>query len=157
DDAQNPAENLTGVLEWERNPDTIILRIDERRDQEDPAVLANAVPPCTLWGDGRLVWTVSIENENQVLEARLSDEEVRRLLWDGIIQRGFYDWRSDFIIPDGNNQTIQTITLNLYDEVFTVSRYGNWPVNGYHAILQSCLEVSSTPVLFIPTGGWLSA
>jgi hypothetical protein len=86
----------------------------------------------------------------------LSDEAIRTLV-ENVIFTGFYDWESNFLIPDYVNPTIQSVTLNLFAEERTVSRYTDWPVNGYERILQACTQASATPVLYLPDGLWVSA
>lgn len=152
----NDGDQNLGPLDWEREADTIILRLDARRPNDPAAQQVGEIPACTLWGDGRLVWMNELEDGQEVLEARLNDEEVRSLL-EFVIFSGFYDWESDFIVEDGSNPTIESMTLNLYEDTFTLQRFSDWPADGYERILQRCREASSTPVLFLPDGGWLSA
>jgi len=157
DATETPSANQQlGPLDWRREADYIILRVDQRRNQEDPSDLANAIPLCTLWGDGRLVWLNSLTDNEEVLEARLDDEAIRALI-ENIVFTGFYDWESNFILPDVENPIIQTITLNLYSDERTVSRYTEWEVDGFNRILNACTTASSEPVLFLPSGGWVSA
>lgn len=145
-----------GPLEWDRGASTILLRMDSRPKEAAPQELDTRIPPCTLWGDGRLVWLNELESEKQVLEARLNDEKIRELL-EKVIFSGFYEWQSDYIIPNSANPYIESITLNLYNEERTVSRYSGWPVDAYAQILKTCQEISDTPILFAPEGGWLTA
>lgn len=156
DTTNSEESSQIGPMEWVHSPDTIVLRLDARLKEASPADVDNQIPPCTLWGDGRLVWVNDIEEGHQVLEARLSDEKIRELL-EKVIFSGFYDWESDYLIPDSSNPIIESITLNLYSEERTVSRYSDWPVDAYEQILKTCHEMSDTPVLFEPNGGWLTA
>lgn len=145
-----------GPLDWERAPNNIILRLDERRNEAAPVELANDIPPCTLWGDGRVVWVNTASNERQVLEAYLDDETIRGLIED-LVFSGFYDWQSNYAISDLSNPIVTSITLNLYSEQRTVSRYDDWAVNGYQKTLAACTQASNAPALFLPDGAWLSA
>ncbi|MBZ0310110.1 MAG: hypothetical protein K8I82_28880 [Anaerolineae bacterium] len=157
-DKKEDNENTSqlGPLEWTRSGDTILMRLDSRPKEAAPQELDNRIPPCTLWGDGRLVWLNELESGKQVLEARLSDEKIRELL-EKVIFSGFYDWQSDYIIPNAANPYIESMTLNLYNEERTVSRYSGWPVDAFEQLLKTCREISDTPVLFAPEGGWLTA
>lgn len=156
EDKNNDSSSQPGPMEWERSADTIVLRLDARLKEATPAELDNKIPPCTLWGDGRLVWVNELEEGKQVLEARLNDEKIRELV-EKVIFSGFYDWQSDYIIPNSANPVIESITLNLYNEERTVARYSTWPVDAYNQILKFCQEISDQPVLFLPEGGWLTA
>lgn len=146
-----------GLFDWERNPDTIIVRLDSLPDQEDPALIANSIPPCTLWGDGRVVWTTRDESGAEVvLEARIDDVTMRSFLED-IISRGFYDWQDELIPPSTTDPVIESITVSLYDEVRTIRRYSTWPQNNFARILANCQTLSDQPVLVQPSAGWISA
>ncbi len=146
-----------GPFEWDRDPNTIIVRVDIQPDQETPAFMMNSIPPCTVWGDSRVVWTVrdGVGNQ-QVFEARVSDETMRRFLED-IINRGFYTWEDEIVPSSSVDPQIETITVDLYDEVRTVRRFNTWPQNAYASILESCQQLSDEPTLVQPSGGWVSA
>ena len=151
-----PAGQL-GLFDWRRDADSIVVRVDSQLGADDPALMLNNIPPCTLWGDGRLVWTTFNEyGEEVVLEARLDDTQVRQFLED-IIARGFYDWEDELLPPTSFDLVLESITVSLYDEVSTVRRYSNWPQNGYATILETCRTLSATPVMVRPESGWISA
>lgn len=154
--APNAEQPQLGPLDWNHDPQTIILRVDERRNDAPPYELANEIPPCTLWGDGRVVWVNELENEKQVLEAYIDDETIRKLIED-LVFSGFYDWQSNYAISDLSNPVISSITLNLYADERTVSRYDDWPVNGYQRALNACTQASNSPALVLPEGGWITA
>ncbi|MFP4322158.1 MAG: hypothetical protein ACLFTK_06880 [Anaerolineales bacterium] len=156
-DETSPGDNQqVGPLDWNRSSDNIVLRVDETRNQSGTAFLANEIPLCTLWGDGRLVWINELDTTREVLEAQLDDEAVRALI-ETVIFSGFYDWESDFTIPDQSRNNMQSITLNLFSEERTVQRFSAWPAGGFQRILQACQQASDEPVLFLPEGGWVSA
>jgi len=151
-----------GPLDWDNSPETIILRIEQRLYDAPPAEAANTIPLCTVWGDGRIVWVNELENveletdEVQILESRISEQQMRSLIED-VIFTGFYDWESNFIIPELENPFVSSITLNLMVETRTVERYTSWPANGFDRILTACQQISDTPAVFLPQGLWVSA
>lgn len=145
-----------GALEWERDADTIILRLDQRLNAGPPAQIANEIPNCTLWGDGRLVWVNALGTQQEVLEGRLNDDEIRSLI-ELVVFSGFYDWQSNYVIPEINNPVISSITLNLFAEDRTVSRFEDWPADGFNRILEACQSAEETPALYLPNGAWISA
>jgi hypothetical protein len=146
-----------GLFDWERDPNTIVVRLDSLSDQESPAFILNSIPPCTLWGDGRVVWTtLNATGAQDVLEARVDEAAVRAFL-EAIINRGFYDWQDELVPPSTANPIVQSITVYLYGEVRTVRRFSSWPLDGYVQILESCRALSAQPVLVMPTAGWISA
>lgn len=156
DDGETSNGQQLGPLDWDHDSNTIILRLDERLNEGNPARLANEIPPCTVWGDGRIVWVNPLDTQREILEARLTDDQVRQVI-ETVVFSGFYDWESNFAIPDVTNPLVKSITLNLYAQQRTVSRYADWPANGYQRILQACTQISSQPAIFLPTGAWISA
>jgi hypothetical protein len=156
DDNQDDAEEGLGPLDWDRNAQNIILRVDESFTQSPPAVLANEIPACTVWGDGRAIWVNRLPDSKEIREGRLDDDAMRELI-QFVVFSGFYDWESDFLIPEMSNPMVQSITLNLYAENRTVTRYSSWPVDGYQRILETCQQAVTTPALFEPAGAWVSA
>lgn len=147
-----------GLFDWDRSPDAIIVRLDSRPNQESPAFLLNSIPPCTLWGDGRVVWSTYNQYGNEeILEARITDDAVIRAFLEDIIERGFYDWEDEIIPPSESDPIIETVTVSLYGEVRTVKRFSFWPQNAYIRILENCQQLSDTPVRVLPDAGWVSA
>jgi hypothetical protein len=133
------------------------VRLDSRANQESPAFALNSIPPCTLWGDGRVVWTtLGSDSLQQVLEGRV-DEAAMRAFIEDIINRGFYNWEDEVVPPNTPNPVVQSISVSLYREVRTIRRFSDWPLNGYERILESCQTLSDQPVKVLPDAGWISA
>ncbi len=154
---ENDEAGRLGLFEWDHDPDAIVVRLDSRPNQESPAFLLNSIPPCTVWGDGRVVWTTSsAPGMEEVLEARIDDAALRAFVED-IISRGFYDWEDELMPPTADNPIVETITVALYDEVQTVRRFTLWPQKAFTRILEQCQTLSSQPVRVMPTAGWISA
>ena len=71
DDKKSNSGDQLGLFDWNRDPNTIVVRLDSQPNQESPSFQLNSVPPCTVWGDGRVVWLTSDSNgAEEVLEAR---------------------------------------------------------------------------------------
>jgi len=156
DDTTESGSNM-GLFDWERDAETIVARLDTLPDQEKAAFITNSIPPCTLWGDGRVVWTTNDDSGAEVvLEARIDEVAMRGFLED-IINRGFYDWEDEMIPPSTIDPVIESITVSLYDEVRTIRRYSNWPQNSFERVLENCRALSDQPVLVQPAAGWISA
>jgi hypothetical protein len=150
-------DSQLGLIDWSRDPNTIIVRLDAQSSLDDPAFTLNNIPPCTLWGDGRVVWASTDDyGSEQILEARLDDVTIRTFLED-IISRGFYSWQDELLPMSSSNPVTQSLTVFLYDELRTVRRYTAWPENSYNKIMDRCSHLSSAPVLVLPQVGWISA
>jgi hypothetical protein len=146
-----------GLFDWKRDPQMIIVRLDSRPLEDSPAFLLNSIPPCTLWGDGRVVWSTTDQyGSEEILEGRASDAAIRAFLQD-IIARGFYEWEDELVFSSEGTPVLESITVSLYDEVHTVRRYSYWPQNSFALILEGCQQLSDAPVRVLPTAGWVSA
>ncbi len=157
-DGGNSSNPELDRMDWERDPATIIVRLDVRDDTSDPARNLNAIPPCTLWGDGRVVWvTRGDSGDEQVLEARATNDDTIRRFLEDIINRGFYTWEDELIPVSPDAGLSQSLTVYLYDDLRTVRRSSNWPGNSFESVLEKCQQLSATPVLVLPWGGWVSA
>lgn len=155
--SKNDADTQLGLFDWERDPEALVLRLDSRLNQDTVAHDLNIIPPCTVWGDGRVVWTTLLQDgSEQVLEGRVEEEKIRTFLED-MISRGFYTWEDELAPPGAYNPEVQSITVTLYGEVRTVRRYSSWPQNGYAQILENCQYLSEVPVQVEPDAGWISA
>lgn len=160
DKPENTTNNTNsdmGLFDWNSDSDTIIVRLDSTSNLATPAYTLNNIPPCTVWGDGRVVWLSRTDiGTQEVLEARINETTMRGFLED-IINRGFYTWQDDLVPPSTTDPLIETITVFLYDEVRTVRHYTNWPQDSYNRILENCRNLSDQPVLVRPEAGWISA
>ncbi len=158
DDKEANSGGQLGLFDWNRDPNTIVVRLDSQPNRESPSYLLNSIPPCTVWGDGHVVWsTTDATGAEEILEARIEDDATLRGFLEDIINRGFYDWEDELIPPSTLDPIIESVTVALYDEVHTVQRFSNWPQNGYAQILDNCRSLSDKPVRVLPTAGWVSA
>lgn len=162
--AENGEDNI-GLFEWERSPETILLRIDSYRPAGDPFELANDLPLCTIWGDGRLIFVNETAEGEEVLEARLSEDQIRSLI-ENIITLGFYDWESDLSLVANENSVLTQVELNLKNSARTVKRFDALESEGRDAasqnsgftdLLNLCRNITQVRAVFLPAGGWLSA
>lgn len=156
DKTDDNTQNNLRRFDWDRAATSILFQIDEVATTDTEAVIKNTIPPCTIWGDGRLVWTNYVQGTNEVLESRLSEEQVRSFI-EYVIGNGFYGWEDAIVPPADFNPIRQTMTLNLYGEQRTVERYGDWDENRYEIILTQCKELAEARALVVAEGGWIRA
>ncbi len=152
---ENSSNEQIRRFNWDKSADIILFRMDEIPQEESEAQIANRIPLCTIWGDGRLVWVNHLRDENEILEARLSDEEIRDFVED-VIGYGFYSWEEDLVPPDQRNIERRIITLNLYDNARTVERYQAWPNQSFDRIFEQCSSLSA-PAHISLEGGFVRA
>ncbi|NDJ85960.1 MAG: hypothetical protein GYB66_08750 [Chloroflexi bacterium] len=150
-------EGQPRLYDWDRSADAILIRIDEVPLSEREAYRINTIPLCSIWGNGRIIWSNNVIDTNEILEGRLSDETIRGFIED-LIGYGFYSWEEDIIPPVDEDLTLQSITVNLYSDPRTVERYGNWPGQSFDEIVTLCHNLAEERAQFVPlSGGWVSA
>ncbi len=144
---------------WDKNPNSIILRLDRQLQGDTRVSAMNRLPLCTLYGNGHLVWTNEAPPDGeQVLEAQLDDTAIRVFLDLAIRQQHFFsvpDYAAGQLAPAGE-YIVESMALNLKDAVRTVRSYGHWPNNEFQMLLDKCTHLTSQPALYAPTGAWLS-
>jgi hypothetical protein len=147
------------VITWDKSPETIIVRLDRVLLKEPPYDGLNRLPSCTLFGNGRLLWINNIPpNGEEVLEAYLDDVTIRGFLEYVIRDKKFYnspDYASQEL-PPSENAPLESVTLNVSQELRTVRSYRRWPDNLYLDILDKCRTLTETRALYIPTGAWVT-
>lgn len=150
-------DKALGPFGWDTAPDALIVRLDTYDDDAGPAETLNTLPPCTVWGDGRVVWTAPRAPRGEdLLEARI-DEDTLRGFVESIIGRGFYTWEDEPLVSLDETPLLESITLALYGEVRTVRRVSSWPQDSFNRTLDECRRLSASPVLVQPSAGWVSA
>ncbi len=145
-------------LDWNRSPDAVIFRLSSVSGG-DPASSRNAIPFCTLFGDGHIVWVNPGISPEEVLEDRL-DETVMRAFLEEVVTAGFYQWEPQLVgtpAPTDSGALREYILLELFGEPHVVTADSNWPPDAFASLLARCRGLSTTPVLYVPTGAWLSA
>ena len=162
------------VINWDRNQTAVVFRADiTGGTNTDRIFMRSEVPLCTVYGDGRVVWTSENDEGTQVLFDTLSDDFVRTFIENLTIFRKIYSYD---LIPDEpdpeETQPVELPTLQPIDEgaqpvveqlELTVngvrhiadSRSG-WPADYFTDVLGDCSQLSKTPIAFEPDGGWIS-
>jgi hypothetical protein len=138
----------------------VLVRADRLIEDEPAYERQNRVPPCTLFGDGRVVWTnATPPNGEEVLEAYVGEGAIRAFLEFIVRDQQFYtipDYAAQEL-PPASDAALTSVTLTVNQEVHTVRSYRDWPNNAYIAILDRCRALSDSPALLVPTGAWVSA
>lgn len=151
-----PTPDGAALSLWDPDPGALVVRLDSHGEHLSPAVRLNTLPPCTVWGDGRVVWTSpNPATGEDLLEARV-DEAALRGFVDSILARGFATWEDDAVSPAEENPVVETITLVIYGDTRIVRRAAGWPDSSYDRILDACRHLSDAPVLVMPSAGWVS-
>jgi hypothetical protein len=147
------------VIGWDPTPGRVILRLDRVLLKDEDRATRNRLPPCTLYGDGRLVWVnPNPPSGEEVLEAYLNELQMRDFLVYVIRDAKFYsvpDYAAQEL-PPTEDAALESISLNLYQEQKTVRSYRGWPGNTYLDILNRCKTVSEVRAVVEPFAGWVT-
>ncbi len=151
--------DLVGLINWERSPTTVVFRA-EVVGGADAFYLRNEVPYCTVYGDNRVVWTISNGVvDNAVAFDFVSDETIRLFVEDLTINERIYTLPSGVqnLPTDVEPPTYELLTLFVNGEAYQFDSLGGWPLGKFQAILDKCRSLSQSPIRFEPSAGWLSA
>jgi hypothetical protein len=151
--------NGVAVLTWNTAPDAVIFRMDRQITNDTPFSDLNRIPPCTLYGDGRVVWVNPLQPAGEeVLEALIDDTQFRSFLEYLIRDAKFYDIPdyASMELPPAEQSSVETISLALSDQVTTKRNYKAWPLDVYLTLLDKCKTLSNAPVRVEPSAGWVT-
>lgn len=147
------------TVEWDTRPDAVVFRMDTYGTSGDRASDLNAIPNCTIYGDGHVIWLNPGINPQEYLETRISQAALQAFL-TGLVDTGFYTWEPQRIgqpDPFGEGPLRQRILLTLFGEIHWVDSAANWPQDTFTRLHDACRQFTDSPVLYVPTGAWLSA
>lgn len=146
-------------IEWDRNPNTIVFRADVTGGSADPFLARSEVPPCTLYGDNHIVWTNELGPfEVQVLEDRLSDDQVRDFVRYVALNQQYYSYpaRKDIDPASAVTPVVETLTLFVNGQNVVTDAFSGWDIDYYQTLLHTCQTTSVAPVIFEPAAAWVS-
>jgi hypothetical protein len=157
---QTPVAQPQGeVIGWDRNPNTIVMRLDRIILNESPRERLNRLPTCTLYGDGRLIWVSFVPPGGEEVSETYLDEVTMRSFLEFIIRDlNFYDLpdlaAQEF--PPSEDAAQESLTLNVSRGLRTIRSYRGWANDAYIAILERCRTINPQRALFVPAGAWIT-
>jgi hypothetical protein len=161
-DAAQADDTIGNVLDWDRSPGAVVVRLDTTGGTGQAYNDLNTIPFCTLFGDGHLVWVDPYADPEQVLEDRIDEARIRAFL-EYVIGSGFYTWdpNAELLLPVTQEPgepgpVMERITVTLYGQTVSQTARSNWPREAFASILERCQRLTETPAFYEPTGGWLS-
>lgn len=143
-------------LVWERDPAVIIFQADILFQDSPPEILLNHIPSCTLYGDGRLIWTRPADVGETVMVAQLDDETIRTFLQE-VVNRGFFGFQEQYESEYSYEDVlVSTLTAHFGGEHKVVEEFDGGAPFEFGEIYRRCLELSSSGQPFLPEGAWLT-
>jgi hypothetical protein len=146
------------VIQWDRNPSTVVFRAGVTGGAASEEFIARGeIPICTIYGDGRVVWTAD-GSYGDVLFDRLDDETIRRFIEYLVIQQQIYTYGAEADIQPftDTEPVVEQLTLYVNGVTHITDAYGGWDFNYFLEIVDYCRSMRRTPTIFEPTGAWLT-
>jgi len=156
----SPAVSQSNPIEWDRDPKTIVFRADVSGGNGDPFFALSDVPACTIYGDNHIVWTNELGVNNvQILEDRLTDDKMREFISFVALNKQIYNYtaKADTVPLSDPKPVVETLTLFVNKVNHKTDAFGGWDYDYYLDVLTHCRQISSSPVIYVPTGAWVSA
>jgi hypothetical protein len=161
--AENPADGQTAaeIIQWNRDAYHIVFRAEIVGGEDADAIYRlNEVPPCTIYGDGRLVWLQGAGGTGltQVLFDYLNDDLLTNFIWVMAIEGKIYDYGEGFPreLPSSQVPVYEKLTVEVNGRKHVTDGFAQWPDRYYTNILDRCQTTAQTPRIFEPKAGWLS-
>jgi hypothetical protein len=156
DNGDSNGGNDGAVIQWDRSPSTIVFRADVTGGDDAGAFYTlNEVPPCTIYGDGTVVW---VDDGLQVLFDDLDDTLIRSFVDLLTVYYGIYSYgaEADNQVITEVEPVIETLQVNVNGIQHLADSYSGWDGDYFITILNACRELSLTPTIFVPESAWLS-
>ena len=147
------------TIDWDHSPYTIVFRAEVLGGEDaDAFYRRNDVPYCTIYGDGRLVWTTETGAGFQVLYDQISDQQIVIFVDYLITQRLIYNYTAEANLDfSAVAPVVEVLTLNVNNTPFQTDAFGGWDYAYFEDILANCQALGQQPTIFEATEGWLSA
>lgn len=148
------------IVQWNKDAYAVVFRAEiVNGDNSDDFALLNDIPACTIYGDGRVVWTVDNSSTRQVLFDYISTADLANFIVELGIQRKFYSFKEGYplLLPSSTKPVFERLTLENNDVKYVSDSFSSWPFDYYNETLQLCIAQAKTPRLFEPDSVWLSA
>jgi hypothetical protein len=154
-------QTTSEFIRWDRSPQTVVFRADVVNKDESQAFRArNEVPPCTIYGDNRIVWMNDLGDfSTQVLWDTLTDQQVSDFIqYLGIVE-GIYehDARADLQPPSDVAPIVETLSVSVNERQHVTDSFSDWEIDYFQRLQNVCKTITQSPILFEPQGAYVSA
>lgn len=147
------------ALDWDHDPDALIVRVTQGGGMQPEAAYYNEIPKASVWGDGRIIWqTLDGDSVRHIWEGQLSEAEMADLL-QTFADEGFFRMDDHYSPKEEVYDSSSTsLTLNLLADSYRVGEYHDGAPSGFDklvGLLGSGAGADGTP--YIPQRGYLTA
>ena len=151
----SPAPDLT----WDPSPDALIIRATGDGGMEPVVAPINRIPFAQVWGDGRIIWTISqADGAREVMRGQLTQAQLTALL-EEFAREGFFRWKNHYSPKDMvYDSSTTSLYVNLLEESKRVSEYHDGAPKGFYKLIgrvKSGAGAEGQP--YVPVRGYLGA
>lgn len=154
----SPRVGGNGIINWVRDPNVIIFRADIVGGATPDFVQLSETPQCTIYGDNRVVWVNEVSAPAfEVLIDVVGDEAITRFIEYLTIQERVFSYASATQPPESSaDPVLEQVIIDVSGQRYVVDNTSGWDADWFNRVLNLCKRISSTPILYEPSGGWLT-
>ncbi|MBE2182518.1 MAG: hypothetical protein IAE89_03745 [Anaerolineae bacterium] len=152
-------EDLPADRLWNPDAGTMIFRADYSRESLPELARISETAPCTVYGDGRVIWVNELDAFNsEVLFDIVSEAQIQTFINYMAFDENFYAQIAGAAgsLENDESPLIETILLDVGGRRHTADNYGGWDSGFFNRVLAACKSISSSPIRFEPTEAWLT-
>lgn len=160
--SQESPQGDAALVQWIHDPYHVVFRVETvGGDNAQAFFRLNEVPLCTIYGDGRVVWTEESSGRStpRVLFDYLTDDKIIEFALFLTVEGRFLTYTEEYPhqIPSSSVPVYEKMTLAINDFTHITDAFSNWPTGYFDSIITYCRTIGVTPRRFEPEGAWLSA
>jgi hypothetical protein len=147
-----------GLINWDRDPSAIVFRADVVGGSQNTSRLSET-PLCTIYGDNRVVWVNELDAFNvEILYDQLEDVVIGDFVTYLTVNERIYTYEALASEHDtgSTSPVVETVTLNVNGDTHTADGFSGWDSDWFARVLRACQRISQSPILFAPSGAWLT-
>lgn len=150
--------DLVTLINWERSPLAVVFRAESATADTISFERRSDIADCTIYGDNRVIFTTPNEISSGVTWQRVSDEAIRLLVEELMLEYQIYNQSSgiDAIPEDERPDRIETVMLVVNGQAHRADALGDWPEDYFSQLTERCRAVADAPAELLPVDAYVS-
>lgn len=149
-----PADQL-----WDTSPGAIIFRADILGGDLPAHAQFSEIPPCTVYGDGRVVWVNELGPFNtEILFDFVDTARIEQFINYVALNEAFYTLDARATAPPAGESApvVEQVVMNIGNRTHVADNYGSWDSGWFGRVLSACKLISGAPIRFDPSEAWVT-